>query len=226
MNQNTYIAIYPPTTKFAWGEVVKPIYDENQIPLCPVCKQFLSGMKWVGEKTLELRGRKNIPDFLFTYGTATPFVISEKALTVLKENGIKGIIDAEKVDKVIVKKVPVDQTFYILTLTRCILPIDYTRSKIVFGKEYHPERICNLCDPVGRTKDFILGLYFDSHTEVDTDIFHTYELGGAVFLSERFINVCQENNLTGLYYENVIEHNTAKGIFSEQEIAQMLKRIL
>ena len=223
MKLNTYIAIYPTTSKYAWGEVVDPIYDENNVSLCPVCNGLLSGMKWIGEKKLEIRGRKNIPDFLYAYGINSPFVISEKALTVLKENGIKGITDTEKVDRIIVKKEIINQTFYIMTLERCIFPIDYTRSKIVFGTEFHPEKKCKLCNPFGRTKDFILGLYFDRKTDVDMDIFYTYEMGDTVFLSERFVMVCQENNLTGLFYENVTEHNTARGIFSEQEITKMLK---
>lgn len=221
MNSNTYIAIYPPTAKYAWGEVVDPIYDENNISLCPMCKGFLSGMNWIGEKTLEIRGRKNIPDFLYAYGINNPFVVSEKALTVLKENDIKGITDTEKIDRIIVKKEITNQTFYMMTLERCIFPIDYTQSKIVFGKNFHPERKCKLCNPVGRTKDFILGLYFDRKTDVDMDIFHTYEMGDTVFLSEQFVKVCQANNLTGLFYENVTEYNTAKGIFSEQEITKM-----
>ena len=83
MNSNIYIAVYSTSTKYGWGEVVDPIYDEKQIALCPKCKGYLSGMKWIGEKTLEIRGKKNIPDFLYTYGGTAPFVISERALYVL-----------------------------------------------------------------------------------------------------------------------------------------------
>lgn len=225
MDLNIYIAVYPRTTKFAWGEVVDPVYDEKQISLCPVCNGFLSGMKWVGEKTLEIRGRKNIPDFLYSYGTSNPFVISEKALKVLKDNGIKGIVATEIIDKIIVKKEPIDQKFYILTLERCVLPIDYSKSKIVFGKQLDPERICKLCNPFGRTKDFIFGLYFDCNTKVDMDIFHTYEMGGTIFLSEKFIKICQKHDLKGLFFENVTEHYTGKGILSEQEIEHMIKKL-
>ena len=222
MNSTTYIAIYPPTTKYAWGEVVKPIYDEENIPLCPVCKGYVSGMKWVGEKTLEIRGRKNIPDFLYAYGINIPFVISEKALKILKENGIKGIVNVDKIDKIIVKKEPIDQIFYVATLERCIYPIDHTRSKIIFG-EHHPERKCKLCNPFGATHDFTLGLYFDPQAKVDMDIFKIYEMGDSVFFSEKFVKVCQKNNLTGLFYENTIDYDTVKGRFSEEKIAKMLR---
>jgi len=225
MDQNMFIAVYPPGKKYAWGEVVEnSVYDENQIALCPLCKQYVSGMKWIGEKILELRGRKNIPDFLYSYGTETPFVISERALAVLKENGIKGIINTEKIDKIIIKKEPVNYTFYAMELERYEMPIDHARSKILFGKS-HPELKCKLCNPFGRTKNFIFELYFDDKAKVDADIFHIYEMGSTIFLSERFIKICQENQLTGLFYKTITDYNTIPAFFSEETRAKMLEDI-
>ena len=224
MNQNIFIAVQPSGTKYAWGEVVNPIYDEKQIDLCPLCKNYVSGMKWIEEKIIELRGRKNIPDFLYSYGTPLPFVISEKALTVLKENGIKGIIETEMIDKVITKKEPVDFTFYTMELERCEMPIDYVRSKILFGKP-HSELKCKLCNPFGRTKNFIFELCFDVKATADADIFHIYEMGSTIFLSERFIKICQENQLTGLFYNTITDYSTIPAFFSEETRAKMLKEI-
>jgi hypothetical protein len=47
-------------------------------------------------------------------------------------------------------------------------------------------------------------------------------MGGAIFLSERFIKVCEDNKLTGLDYEEISEYNSGKGIFSKEEIEKLL----
>lgn len=226
MNDNVYISIYPKTTKFAWGEVIDDsIYDEKNIPLCPLCGQYVSGMKLIGEKTLEIRGRKNFPDFLYVYGLSTSFVISERALVVLKNNGVKGIIGTEKIDKIIVKKESKDITYYIMDLERCDIPIDYERSQIDFGRQYHPERICELCDPIGRTRDYIFSLYFNQDAKINMDIFHIYQMGEAIFLSEKFIKICNKNKLTGLFYANINEYDDWTSLLTEKEIADKLAKI-
>ncbi|MBQ9745200.1 MAG: hypothetical protein IJW21_00040, partial [Clostridia bacterium] len=130
-DSNIYIVTYPSVKKYAEAEVREPVYyDKDQIERCPQCGAFLSGMKWIGEKMYTIR-KKAIPDFLYVFGGTDYFVISEKALNVLRENGIKGINGVEKVDKIFYRKVPIEQTFYILTLERLDCPIDHEHSNFV-----------------------------------------------------------------------------------------------
>jgi hypothetical protein len=58
---------------------------------------------------------------------------------------------------------------------------------------------------------------------VEEDIFTTYQTKGMLFLSERFIKTCEERGLTGLNCKPIHKYDSAQGIFSEEEVAQMLK---
>lgn len=223
MNSNVYIVVYPPTSKFSEAEAINPKYDSTQTEICTVCGRGLSGSEWIGEKSIKLN-KKNIPDFLYLYGGSNlPFIVSEKAYSVLIDNDIKGIIKADKIDNIFFKGNKLNESFYQIYIARSLCAIDHKQSKIVYGKEY-PEKKCRLCNPTGKTKDFIFGLYFDSNAKVVNDIFNIYEMGNTVFISERFIKVCKDNNLTGLFFEHINKYNSANGIFSEDEIIQMLKK--
>lgn len=217
-----YDVIYPPNAKFAEAEAVDPQYNYRKFDSCPSCGGRISGCYWVGKREIRLNKNK-LPDFLYIYGGANiPFLVSDRALDVLRENEISGILKAEPVDAVRLKKEVLDAKYYILTLQRELYPIDHERSKIVYGENLHAR--CNVCDPIGRTKNIIAELYFKSDVTVTQDIFKICELGDSVFLSERFTDVCRENGLTGLYYVDMKEHYKSETVFSFEEIQDMLKK--
>jgi hypothetical protein len=216
-DSDIYKVDIPPKQIYAEAYTREPVhYDKNQIELCPKCGAYLSGMKWIGEKMYTIR-KKNIPDFLYVFGGTNYFVISEKALNILCENGIKGINGAEKVDKIFYRKVPIEQTFYILNLERLDCPIDHEHSNFVYFNEPN-ERKCNLCDPMGRLRYYNYGFCFKPDVEIEADIFHIYEMGMVIFLTKRFIEICEENNLTGLSCHKITEYE--EDIFSAEEIVE------
>ncbi len=213
-DSDIYEVDFPPKQIYAEAYTREPVhYDKNQIELCPKCGAYLSGMKWVGEKTCTIN-RKALLDFLYIYGGTNYFVISEKALTTLHENGIKGIKGTEKVDKIFYRKVPIEPTYYILELERLDCPIDHEHSNFVYFDEPH-EHFCSLCDPMGRTTHKCFGFCFKPGTQITMDIFHIYEMGGAIFLSDRFLKVCEENGLTGLSCHKITEYY--EGVFNTEE---------
>lgn len=215
-----YNVIYPSNAKFAVAEAVDPQYNYGKFDSCPSCGGRVSGCYWVEKREIMLNKNK-LPDFLYIYGGANiPFLVSERALAVLKENEISGILKFEPVDAVRLKKEVLDVKYYILTLKRELYPINHERSKIVYGDNPHAR--CRVCNPIGRTKDIIAELYFKSDVTVTQDIFKIYDLGDSVFLSERFTDVCLKNGLTGLYYVNMKELYKSEKIFSMNEIQDML----
>ncbi len=220
MDSKLYIIVYPSTSKYAEGEIINPEYDSTQRDFCPMCGQPVSSSKWAGERVVKVN-KKNIPDFLYLYGSNMPFVISEKGYRILNENGITGVVKANKIDKIIFKENNMNETFYQLYLERMSYAIDHINSNIVYGEERVGEK-CELCSPSGKTIDFICG--FRLGMKIDKDIFNIYEMGDAVLVSERFIQVCKDNKLIGLFYEEVRDYNSAEGIYSKEEIIEMIKR--
>ncbi len=217
-----YNVIYPKNAKFAEAEAINPEYNYRKFDKCPSCGRRVSGCKWMGKKEIKL-SKKNLPDFLYIYGGAdTPFLVSKRALDVLRENEVSGILKAEPLDVVRLKKEVLDVKYYTLNLQREPYPIDHQRSKIVYGDNLHAR--CSVCDPIGRTKDIIVELYFKSDVTVSYDIFKIYDLGDSVFLSERFTDVCRKNGLTGLCYVDMKEHYTSETVFSFEEIEDMLQK--
>ena len=202
MSANIYIAIEPEKQKYTEGLAEDVEYDESQTPRCPKCHAPIAGMKWVGDKKVSIT-KKPLPDFLYIYGgAALPFLVSEKAMNCLLENGITGIEKYEPINSFFIKKAEKTLNYYDLSITRLDLPIDHEKSQINYGT-VHPEQICELCNPKGCTKDFIFSLHLKNESAPECDIFHIYEMGSTAFLSERFIKVVEDNKLTGLSYVDI-----------------------
>ena len=214
MSANIYIAIQPEKQKYTEGLAEDVEYDESQTPRCPKCNAALAGLKWIGDKKVSIT-KKPLPDFLYTYGgTNLPFLISQKALNCLLENGIKGIEKYEPVNRFFIRKKETTINYFELTVAHLDLAIDHGKSQIAYGTVY-PEKICELCNPKGCTKDFIFSLHLKNEDTLDSDIFHIYEMGGAPFFSENFIKVVTDNKLTGLSYVDIHDYDpTSRELFS------------
>lgn len=220
MDSKIYIVTTPRKAKYAEAIPIRPKYDDVNIAHCPECGACLQLSKWIGEKTIRIN-KKDIPDFMYIYGGANnQFIISEKAYRVFMDNQVTGVIGVEKINKILYKKETVAQTFYEVLLERRLYPIDHNRSRIIYGKE-HPEKKCRVCNPLGRTRNVICGLYFKPNIKIDLDMFQIYEMTSSVFISERFVRIFEENNLTGLHYEYIHEYNSARIPLSEEELLML-----
>ena len=179
----------------------KSEYDFSPREACPKCGKQLNSGYWLKPRHIVLTNRR-VPDFFYVWGTSVDFLLSERALQVIREAGLTGIKNVEPIDSArflrkAKKEVPIPQ-FYHFEVERSMIRLNHERSCISYGKTVHPERICSLCDPLGRTRDFYRGAVFHMEDYEGYDIFHTIENGDTLFVSHRFVDVCREAGLTNL----------------------------
>lgn len=208
MERELYIAIYPMTGKYAESYPPDDVeYDDNVADLCPLCERRVSGSYWMRPREVVLTSRR-VPDFLYRYGgSKTPFLISERALTVIRQEGLTGIKDAQEIEYVrfqrkAKKEVPIPKYYY-LELERSKMTINHEKSSIVYGScsEGDPySKACPLCRQVPGTYDYQRHLEFHMEQYEGYDIFFIYELGTKTFLSRRFVDVCRKYRLTNLHF--------------------------
>ena len=70
------------------------------------------------------------------------------------------------------------------------------------------DRYCSLCEPFGIIKNKINGIYIDDTNWGGEDIFHLHEMGGSVYISQKFLDFYQDNGFTNLQYINSKEYKT------------------
>ena len=168
-------------------------------------------------REVALTNRK-IPDFLYA-DFSHPFLVSEYALEVICQAGLTGIINAEEIEHTRFqrkgkKEVPIPKYYYI-ELARSKMTIDHEKSVIVYGNQEEGSyaKTCPLCRPVPGTYDFLRHLEFHTEQYEGYDIFFTYELCGATFLSKRFVDVCQANGLTNLHYRPAAKYGAKEATY-------------
>lgn len=216
MEQELYIAIRPMTGKYAESYPPDDVeYDDNVADLCPLCGGRVSGSYWMRPREVVLTSRR-VPDFLYCYGgSKPPFLISEHALTVIRQEGLTGIKDAQEIEHVrfqrkAKKEVPIPKYYY-LELERSKMTINHEKSSIVYGScpEGDPySKACPLCRPVAGTYNELRHLEFHMEQYEGYDIFHTYELCDTTFLSRRFVDVCRKYGLTNLHFTPAEKYGT------------------
>lgn len=207
MEQELYIAIRPLTDKYAEVAILdNEEIDDNAADLCPLCGRRVSGSYWMRPREVVLTSRR-VPDFLYCCGgSKPPFLISERALTVIRQEGLTGIKDAQEIEYVrfqrkAKKEVPIPKYYY-LELERSKMTINHEKSSIVYGgcQGGAYSTACPLCRPVAGTYDEHRHLEFHMEQYEGYDIFHTYELCSTTFLSRRFVDVCRKYRLTNLHF--------------------------
>jgi hypothetical protein len=181
---------------------MEPEYDFTPRELCPKCGKTLNSGYWLRPRHIVLTNRR-IPDFLYVWGTSVDFLLSERALEVIREAGLTGIKNVEPIDSArflrkAKKEVAIPQ-YYHFEVERSMIQLDREHSRIKYGSTVHEDWICPLCDPVGRTKDFLYGVNFHMDAYEGYDIFHTIENFDSLFVSKRFVDVCREAGLTNLH---------------------------
>lgn len=208
MNKKLYIVDWPRKTEWAEAAPIDVEYDYERIEKCPHCGEVVSGAYWMPPREVVLTKRK-CPDFLYSYSGGTPFVISENAVNKIQQAGLTGIICTDKIEKArFQRKAKVDvflPNYYYVELKRSRITIDHTHSKIEYG--FGSDRKgCPLCRQVPATYDFFRSLSFHMDDYEGYDIFHIYELGDTVFLSQRFVDFYKESGLTNLHFGPAEKH--------------------
>lgn len=193
----------PGNGKYAESFGVNPEYDFTPRALCPVCGQNLSPGYWIHPRQLSLTKRKT-PDILACYSAESLFLFSERAIQAMQKHGITGITKIEKTDSVVFQRKSSDPTpppdYYDLLFVRSRVTINHQESKIKYLHNYVDKPICPVCCPVGRLSHEYYELVYNMEEYEGYDIFHTWERGGTVFVSQKFLDMWKEEKLTGLWY--------------------------
>lgn len=214
MKPELYIVTYPQTTKYAEAALTDDVkYDYDRVERCHLCGERVSGGFWMQPREVALTNRR-VPDFLYSF-SCEPFLISERALTVIRQEGLTGIKNVQEIEHVRFqrkgkKEVPIPK-YYFIELERSKMTIDHEKSVIVYGscREGEPySKACPLCRQIPGTYDFLRHLEFHTERYEGYDIFFTYELGESAFLSQRFVDVCRENGLTNLHFRPAAKYGT------------------
>lgn len=215
-----YVVVYPSIARYAEASIMNGVYGDAK-EKCPLCAAPVSGGEIQFPVCLELSNIK-MPDFMYTYGMDMPFVVSQKCKDVLEKKRISGITGYKRIDKIIYKGVEIaDSSYYLPEIQRIELPIDRRLSRISYG-DATSTSICPLCNPTGKTMDFIFGLYFVISSDSGLDIFKTYELGDCVLVSQDFIDMVKKEKLTNFKCELTSHHDSnLKKLFDSDQLKDM-----
>ena len=190
----------PPVMYYTEGEALsKPDFDNYE--KCPVCGKIV-GTVPKRPYRIQLKGRvktRPLPDNLYIwFFFKTGFL--KRTVEAVERNGITGIEYYEKADKYIWKNETIDCDYYLPKVKRIELPIDYNKSRFAWLEGDEPELYCKLCRRETRTYFFTMGLYFETDKYDGTDIFTTYECGDRIFVSQKFVDMVNKENLTNFHF--------------------------
>lgn len=204
MSDFLFMVDFPHKSSYAETALIEVDYLYDNYVACPECGRRVTGAYWLPPREVVLTKRV-VPDFLYVLTDRAPFVISEKALTVIQNAGLTGILRYEEIEIARFQRkskteIPIPK-YYHIELAYSRITINHERSVIDHGPaSIDHKKLCPLCHPVLGTYDFYRKLSLNMNAYEGYDIFHCYEMGEHVFLSQRFIDVCKENNLTNLFY--------------------------
>lgn len=203
-----FMVDYPRKTIFAESAPIEVEYDYDRFASCPKCGRRVSGAHWMRPREVVLTSRKT-PDFLYSYNYSVPFLLSQKALEIIRTAGLTGIRCAEEIEHIRFQRRSKTETpipiYYHIELERSRITLDHKNSVIKYGT-CRDNNTCPLCRQVPSTYDFTRKLAFHMEAYEGYDIFQIYELGNQVFLSRRFVELCEEKGLTNLHCTVASQH--------------------
>lgn len=201
-----FIVTYPQIAKYAETAPVltgndASLYDFDQIERCPQCGQVISGARWIPPRKIVLTSRK-VPDFLYTYGSSTPFLLSAKAFAEIRNAGLTGIKFAEPIDHARYlrksKKEVAIPNYYYIEVEKSRITIDQDQSVTEYCESPTYTK-CPLCCPVPGARMAVRNLHWNMEEFEHYDIFQTYEMRKTLFVSKRFVEFCKDKGLTNLH---------------------------
>lgn len=205
-----YIVEYPRKSEYAEAAIIGVEHDYSRFVSCPQCGARVSGAYWEHPREVVLT-RHKAPDFLYAYCDNAPFVLSEKAIELIRQAGLTGITCVEEIENVRFqrksKKELAVPKYYHIELARSQITINHQESQIVYGSSSNPTT-CPLCRQVPALYNFFRSLSFNTDVYEGYDIFQIYELGETVFLSQKFVDFCTKNNLSNLHFKPAKKHGT------------------
>ena len=201
-----YIVDYPRKSEYAEASPIKTEHDYDRFDYCPECGSRVSGAYWIQPREVVLTKHK-APDFLYTYCDSAPFVVSERALEAIRAAGLRGLLQAQEIETVRFQRTPKQEKYlpkyYHIEVARSRITIDHEQSVIKYGTRGYGGRKegpgCPLCRQVLATYDFCRCLTMKMDEYEGYDIFQTYEMCDTLFLSQRFLDMVKEWELTNMY---------------------------
>ena len=175
---------------------------------CPFCG-FEYFNIFYPEKNYGIFNKDSVGDFSFGVTSYGDFGLSAKAVRLIKEYDLKGIIDLKKYISIeTTRKAPItsiDNEYYEAKIT--YLPLIWEDVK----DENNVSKSFSEVDYIGRygcekcTSNKIYGslkktdkLYIKGLNEVSLDIFSTTDNQGKIIVSQRFVDMCEEEGLTNI----------------------------
>ncbi len=203
-----YIVKYPNNNQYAEASPISVEYDYDRFDSCPECGSRVSGAYWLQPREVVLT-RHKAPDFLYNYNDNANFVVTERVLEGIKSAGLTGLLVAEEIENVRFQRKPKQEKYlpkyYHIEVARSRITIDHDHSVIKYGNRKDAPG-CPLCRQIPATYDFFRTLSFNMKEYEGYDIFQTYELCNQMFVSQRFMDMVEKLNLTGLHCKQVEQY--------------------
>ena len=176
---------------YAYAEPIEQVTG-NVAPKCPKCGEAVGKLDWFEPRKIKL-SKPKYGDFV--YGVR--LLVSENFKNAYEKSNLKGIkeflpVNVVKVNRLGKKPLP-EMRYYTINLMYSFATIDLDKSKI-YGKPMG--RYCELCKRTGIWINEIDGLYIDDSNWKGEDIFHIYEMGSTIFISQKFVDFCLDNNFS------------------------------
>lgn len=189
--------------KYAYTEPIEIVTGEVG-PICPKCGAPVGWLDWIEPRRVKL-SKPKYGDFV--YGLR--MLVSENFKNAYEKSKLKGIKEFLPVNVMKVNylgKKPFPQTrYYSISLMYSLAKVDLNKSKITGQVR---ERHCDLCMPKRTTIDEVDGLYIDDSNWKGEDIFHLYEMGSTIFVSQKFVDFCLENKFGNFKCINTKDYKT------------------
>jgi hypothetical protein len=175
---------------------------KGSCPCCPLCGEPIGPLLWLEPRQVIL-SKPKYGDFVM----GNKFLVSEGFKTAYESSDLVGIMQFRPVEVVKVRyklvTSPAPPQYYAVDLSYSYARVDLKKSVIMGNPMQHH---CVLCNPFSVTKDRIKGIYIDDAKWGGEDVFHLYEMGGSVYVSQKFIDFCLEHRFTNLKYINTKDY--------------------
>lgn len=167
--------------------------------ICPECGRLVpEKIIYQGENALIIEGGEIYPDFMFYGSAGLTFIVSERVLEALQQNGITGYDKSEKVPIYRSKErrmIEQDVAYYMLNITG---EIDFDLKAMALRKKH----LCPLCGEFewSRQRLGTIDSVFDMSTWNGSDLCRIKSFPGYIVVSEKFKCIVEQNKFIGIIF--------------------------